>query len=162
MDKATLLETLRVERARWESLLARVDEARMAEPGAIGAWSIKDMIAHITWYEEQALGILETRTLAGSDLWDVGLEQRNAAIFDQNRDRPLPEVLSEAQQVYERLLAALEMLSDEDLVDSRRFANMPDDWKPWEVISSNSFEHYLQHTPDLRDWLDSQRPARSE
>jgi len=36
MTKAKLLDTMRRERAQWESLLAEVDKARMTQPGAAG------------------------------------------------------------------------------------------------------------------------------
>jgi hypothetical protein len=30
---------------------------------------------------------------------------------------------------------------------------MPEDWEPWQVIAGNTYEHYQEHIPDIRDWL---------
>jgi len=118
-----------------------------------GEWSVKDIIAHMTWCEREALGILQARALGGSDLWNLPQDERNAAVFVENRDRPLHEVLTEAQQVYAQLLEAVQTLSDEDLNDPNRFRDMPTDWLPWQIIAGNSYEHYRQHTPSIRAWL---------
>ncbi|HEX5692552.1 MAG TPA: maleylpyruvate isomerase N-terminal domain-containing protein, partial [Roseiflexaceae bacterium] len=51
MTKAKLLETLRRERAEWDALVAQVPRDRMTIPGVAGHWSVKDVIAHLTYYE---------------------------------------------------------------------------------------------------------------
>lgn len=154
MDKATFLETLRTKRAEWETLLAGVDEARMTQPGPAGEWSLKDIIAHVTWGEREMVGMLQARALVGSDLWNVSQDERNAAVFAQNRSRALPEVLAEAQQVHAQLLEALEGVTDEDLNDAGRFQHMPAAWIPWQVIAGNSYWHYDEHSPSIRAWLE--------
>jgi uncharacterized damage-inducible protein DinB len=150
MDRTTLLETLKSERARWDALLAQVDEARMVQPGAAGAWSVKDIIAHVAWYEHETVGLLNQRALIGSELWYRSLEERNAAIFEANQDRSLSDVQEEAQRVFNELLAAVASLSEEELVDPSRFQHMPAEWTPWKAIASNTYEHYPQHIPDVQ------------
>ena len=51
MTSARSLSIMQAERAEWEALLARVEEARMTEPGIEGPWSVKDIVAHLTWYD---------------------------------------------------------------------------------------------------------------
>ena len=51
MTKTRLLDRLRTERAQWEALLTDIDEARMTQPGVEGEWSVKDIVAHVTFYE---------------------------------------------------------------------------------------------------------------
>lgn len=157
MNKAIFLETLQTGRAQWEALLAKVDQARMSEPGIEGEWSLKDIIAHIAWYEREMVGILQTRALVGSSLWVLPNAERNAAIFDQNRDCSLSEVLSEAQRVHAELLQASHGLAEEDLIDPNRYRDMPADWNPWKVFADNSYEHYAAHIPAIRAWLDTRK-----
>ena len=157
MNKAIFLETLQTGRAQWEALLAKVDQARMTEPGIEGEWSLKDILAHIAWYEREMVGILQTRALVGSSLWVLPNAERNAAIFDQNRNRSLSEVLTEAQRVYSELLHAAQSLTDDDLIDPSRYRDMPADWVPWKVFADNSYEHYAAHIPAIRAWLDTQK-----
>jgi uncharacterized protein (TIGR03083 family) len=150
VNKHDFLQQLRAVRAEWDHLLAEIPEARLAAPGAAGTWSAKDVIAHVTWGEREMLGLIRQRALAGSDLWQFSTAERNAAIYAQNRDRPLREVLAEARAVYPELLAAFESLDDADFTDPARYAGMPPDWQPWDIFAQNTFTHYRDHLPDLR------------
>ena len=89
MEKATLLKTLTETRAAWEALLAQIDEERMFQPGAAGNWSVKDVIAHVTWGESEIAPVLRTHVLAGSDLWNLSDDERNEITYQQNKDRTL-------------------------------------------------------------------------
>ncbi len=53
MDKNQLVNTLHVERAAWEALLKQVGDDRMTIVGVVGDWSIKDIVAHITAWEQR-------------------------------------------------------------------------------------------------------------
>ena len=156
MDKRTFLATLRHDHTQWDALLAQIASERMDQPGVAGDWSIKDIVAHVTWFEREMVGMMETHALVGSDLWNLPSDERNAAIYEQNRARDLDDVLAEAQQVFRQLVAALEQLSNVDFNDPARFPGMPPDWTPWEVIAGNSYEHYGHHIPSIRAWLDQQ------
>ena len=52
------------EREWWESLLAEVGEARMTEPGTVGDWSFKDLVAHLFAWEAREMDRFEA-ALAG-------------------------------------------------------------------------------------------------
>lgn len=154
MDKTTFLHLLITERAGWEAALARIPETRLTQPGVVGAWSVKDLIAHVTWYEREMVDLLRQRALAGSELWGLPAEQRNAAIFEAQRDRSLDEVRAEARPVFAQLVELLQTLPDQALNDPAAFQGMPADWVPWEIIAENSCTHYQQHRPDVQAWLD--------
>ena len=55
MIRATFLDSLRSGRATWEALLAQIGADRMMQSGVEGDWSVKDIIAHITWHERAAI-----------------------------------------------------------------------------------------------------------
>ncbi|MBI3734094.1 MAG: DinB family protein [Chloroflexi bacterium] len=150
MDKTTLLETLKAERARWDALLAGIGEARMVQAGAPGEMPLKDIVAHITWYEQEMVGLINRRALAGSDLWNLPPEARNAAILEASRARSPDDIRTEAQRVHEQLVAGVQSLAEEELADAAMFREMPADWVPWELIAMNSYEHYRQHSADVR------------
>jgi uncharacterized protein (TIGR03083 family) len=154
MNKAELLQDVRADWARWEALLDGIDEGQMTQPGVAGEWSVKDIIVHITWFEREMVGMLQARALVGSDLWQLPTDERNARIFEENQERPLHDVLAEAQQVHQQLLKELEALVEDDLVDPRRFPGMPEAWRPWKVIAENSNQHYRDHSQDVRTWLE--------
>ena len=127
MDKLSFINKVQEAREEWQSLIEEVDKPRMIEPGLPGGWSVKDVIAHITWYEREMIGMLKAMALEGSDLWQLPQDKRNVPIYDENRDRPLEEVLSEAEQVYDLLFEAIASISEDELSDSSHFRDMPSD-----------------------------------
>ena len=156
MDKTQFLSAVRAGWARWQAVLDEVGTARLTLPGAAGEWSVKDIVAHIAWSEREMVGMIRQRALAGSDLWNLGQDARNAAIFEQNRGRGADEVLGEAERVHQELVDALDELPEEHYGNPARFRDMPADWLPWQVIAGNTYLHYREHTEDVRSWLDGQ------
>ena len=153
MDKATFVKTLKEVRAQWEALLARIDQEWMLEPGVAEKWSVKNIIAHIAWSELELVPVMQTHVLAGSELWNLPLDERNEIVFQQNRDRPLHEIMLEEQEAYAQFLQAAQELSEEDFNDPHRFNNMPEDWVPWQIFAGSSFNHFQDHMPSMREWL---------
>jgi hypothetical protein len=141
----SFIEKVRQARKQWDVLIDDMGVADLKKPGFCGAWTGRDVIAHITWHEKEMLGVIRTHALSGSDLWNLPTDQRNQAIYTANKDRKLQDVLTEAKIVYAELLQALQTLNDEDLNDASRFAEMPADWQPWSLLAGNTYEHYLDH-----------------
>ncbi|MFW9817861.1 MAG: ClbS/DfsB family four-helix bundle protein [Candidatus Thorarchaeota archaeon] len=151
--KNELVELIKTARDRWKTQLERVDRGKMELAGVTGDWSVKDLVAHITWSENEMVGLLGKRVLVGSELWSLSTDERNHAVYLQNKDRPLDEVLNEAEALYTQLLKLVEGLDDEELHDPSRFENMPSDWTPWRIIAGNTYIHYDEHAQDLKAWL---------
>ncbi len=155
MNLKELLVKVRSAQERWQAALARVPAERMEEPGVAGEWSVKDIIAHITWFERQMISLIEAKVFVGSDLWQLPPHERNDAIFELNRHRSLPQITTEAKLVFGVLVDSLGTLSDEDLADPGEFPGMPAEWVPAEIFDQNTFEHYDAHCEGLLRWLDS-------
>ena len=155
MDKTTFINALTESRAQWDALLAQLDEQWMLEPGAEGKWSVKDIIAHIMWNELEMIPLIKTRSLIGSELWNLPQDERNEAVYLLYRDTPLSTIISEEREAYTQLLKEARTLNDEELNDPHRFKDMPDseDWIPWRIIAGCSFTHYPDHISSIREWL---------
>jgi len=153
VEKDAFVEKVRAAWSSWEDLVSQVPRAEMELPGFYEERSLKDVIAHISWYEWQMVGILEARRFAGSPLWEKTLEERNVAIHEENKNLRLEDVLSDSGRIHTRLVELLDELSDEDLNDAGAFPGMPSDWAPWDVIASNTYEHYDGHAESVRERL---------
>jgi hypothetical protein len=170
LTKAELLATLRRERAELDGLIARAG-GRLAEPGAAGDWTLRDLLAHLGAYERwQVLGLGgAARPLPGAppdvDLGDVN--QRNAWFHAADRERPAAAVLAEERAAYEEILRLVEARTQEDLQvvytlgEGGRILPAAEvagpawpGWPLWRWIISNTYDHYRQHIPALRAWLD--------
>jgi hypothetical protein len=151
-NKIEFLDRIRTSRSKLDEVVRSIDPLFMTAPGACGDWSVKDVLAHIAWHEQEMFNVALNRALVGSDLWNVSLELRNQTIYEENRDRELKDVLDDYKVVFESMMEAMGSITDEDLVDASHFAGMPSDWKPWEVIASNTYEHYDDHLAELAAW----------
>lgn len=154
--KSEILATMRSEREAWEDLLSKVAEARMIEPGVEGEWSVKDVIAHITFFERSMANRLE-QALRGepatrAPLEDLELEEGNQIIFERNRFLNLEQVLRDSRDTFQRIYNATSSLSEEDL-NAHSLSGEKLDEPLWEQITGDTYEHYHQHIPPLRKWL---------
>lgn len=148
-----LIDMVKHERATWEALIARIDENRLTQPGVADQWSVKDIIAHITWHEREMVDLIKAHALVGSELWNLPTDDRNAAIYEEIRQQPLEQVLEESTQVYQQLITVLPSLTDQDLTNPESFPGMPPDWQPWMIIAQNTYEHYQDHISNIERWI---------
>ena len=95
--KTEFLERIRTSRTKLDEVVKSIDPMFMTAPGVCGDWSVKDILAHITWHEQEMFNVVLKRALVGSDLWNVSLELRNKTIYEENRDRGLKDVLDDYQ-----------------------------------------------------------------
>ena len=147
-------ERVRAARDEWNTLIACVSERQMDEIVEEDGRRLKDVVAHVTWFEREMEELLRTRKLVGSKLWGLPPSERNAAIHEMNRDRAVEDILAEAATVHAELEVAVAGLVDDDLNNPARFENMPSDWVPWQIIAQNTWEHYEAHAEDIRRRLD--------
>jgi Mycothiol maleylpyruvate isomerase N-terminal domain len=143
------------ERANWETVLARVPRERLIEPGLPGGWSVKDVLAHMSWAMHEGIGVMRAKRLVGSDLWKLDDDGRNAIVVEQSRARPLEEILADYESATGDYMRELAALSDDELNDPALWPEMPPDWRPWRILYDP--EHYAHHARDVREWLN--RPA---
>jgi hypothetical protein len=149
MNKTELLTHIRSGRAQFESVLARFSHDQLLAPTLHGSWSIKDLIAHIGFWEQHTT-VRFGALLRGAEPPDEGitLDELNAQVYAQNQHKPLAEVRLEEQAAYEQLLLLVENALDDDLFNPQRFA-----WtesKPFaEWIENNTYGHYAEHLTDL-------------
>ncbi len=159
LNKEQWLEQIKNVRSDWDSVLAEAGRERMLQAGVEGQWTLKDVIAHVAFWEERAAVNLEA-ALEGhpperSPFAGLNTDAYNEAIYQANKDKTLDEVSQWSRQVHERVVAAVEKLSEEDLTDKTRFP-----WLTaplWEHVEGNGNEHIAEHTEDIRAWLRGSR-----
>lgn len=156
MTGPRLARILETERAKWNALLAQVDSEHLEMPGVEGDWSVKDLVAHLTWYEqsivEGARQVLGGGTFTRRRPAGVSLDEQNARIASESQKRPASEVLAGADAVFADLLAIIAACPQDMLNDPRRLG-LPDDMLPWMGVANNSYAHYRAHEPALRAWI---------
>ena len=156
MDKATLLEKIRASRVETEALLAQLDESHLIKPGVAEGWSVKDLLAHITYWERDTVEVLEAvkrgevPTVTGEDQTDA----RNADAVLRSRAHPVAAVLADYSQTNDELIELVEELPEEELTDPDRFP-----WEHglplWQRIAGESYGHEQAHRDQIRAWMKS-------
>jgi len=157
MKKSELLNWLQEEYQQWEAFLNQIDPARMDQPGVNGDWSIKDIVAHLTGWQPRLIAHLQAAQRNEPEPlppWPVHLQTEdeiNAWIYESNHGRSVGEVLEESHHVFQQLLAVIEGLPDDILIEpayhivqlgGQRFS------------ASEFFDHFHDdHEPDMRAWL---------
>ena len=149
MEKEVFISKIQESRSELECVLSHFSPTMMDNQGMVDSWSIKDIIAHISWYEAEMVKILDTKVFQGSSLWDLELQERNTAIHETIKDLDLSEVIRKEKETYQTMLKLLQELDETDLNNPAAFEGMPGDWQPWNVIASNTYEHYDDHVADL-------------
>ena len=55
MNRQQLLRKLDQAWVGLQESYAGLSDAQLTQPGVVGDWSVKDILAHVTWWEEEAL-----------------------------------------------------------------------------------------------------------
>ncbi len=136
--------------AAWRDLLdSYVDltDADLLSPGVTGNWSVRDIVAHVTVWEEEALKhlphILDGGRPPRYSVTYGGIDAFNALMTERLRGVPLPEVLARREKVHRRLVDYLESVPGDQLLRETRFRRR---------LRFDTFGHYPKHAAGIRAW----------
>jgi len=157
--RARIVATIQAERTWWANLVNEIGEERMAEPGAMGDWTFKDLASHLLGWRDRTIARLEAAAAGReeppnpwpAELGDEEDDPVNAWIHERTRDRPLREVLDDVDRSYERYASAVAALPEDLVTRSDAFA-----WLDGEALADVELFGHLhdEHEPALRAWLD--------
>jgi hypothetical protein len=104
---------------------AGLAEAVVLTPGITKAWSVKDVIAHVTTWEEEALkhlpAILDGQKPPRYSVVYGGIDAFNALMTANKAKLSLAEVLEQQEQVHRRVVKVVEHVPEDALVPDSRF-----------------------------------------
>ena len=135
---------------RWDELreaYAGLSDAEMTAPGVTGGWSVKDIVAHVTTWEEESLKHLP-QLLAGTrpPRYSVaygGIDAFNALTTERKRSLPLAEVLLQRDETHHRLVAFIVAMPDGEFVRETRARRR---------LRLDAYGHYPRHAAAIRSW----------
>lgn len=126
----TKAELLAQSQTNFDQLLELVEalsEADRTEPGVNGAWSLKDVLAHLyawhkmffIWYEEGMSGGKAEMPAPGYKWSDT--PALNEAIYQRHKDEDFAQVLANLKASHTRMMQIVEGHSDEELFTKQRY-----------------------------------------
>jgi hypothetical protein len=153
MDRAQLLR--KIENA-WQALrdsYAGLANTALVKPGVTGDWSVKDIIAHVSCWEEEALEHLPIIMAGGkppkySNEYG-GIDAFNAQMTEQRKDLSLHEVLQHRDETHKRLIAFVQGVPEEHFASETRFRRR---------LRLDTYGHYSLHEQAIREWRQREAP----
>jgi len=135
---------------RWNEFkesFAGLTQEQMLRPGVTELWSVKDVVAHVSTWEEEALKYLPI-VLAGKKppLYAVqygGLDAFNAKMTVEKRDLTLTEVLERCETTHQKLVEYIETVPEEEFTTETKFRHR---------LRLDTYSHYPLHTKMVREW----------
>lgn len=131
----------------FQASYAGLSDSQLTEPGVAGEWSVKDIIAHVSWWEEEALRHLPS-IIAGerpprySTIYG-GIDAFNAMMAEQKRDLSLSDVLRQQDDTHRRLVEFILSVSEDQFTRETRLRRR---------LRLDTYGHYPIHTTSIREW----------
>ncbi len=151
MDRSELLNRIKAGRAEFDAAVNLFDKHDLAKPLLENGWSVKDVLAHICFWEKRIVSLYETLAAGDEPKDTVGaksLDELNTHVYEENQLLPLGIVQVNEREAYLELLNVAETAPEADLFDPDRFA-----WcegQPfYNWIAENTYLHYADHLPNL-------------
>jgi uncharacterized protein (TIGR03083 family) len=153
MTKSELLANIRCDRAALDRLIESVPPDERSAPVLDDGWSVKDVLAHLCAWEKIATAtVRNNRPVDAPPDGDTSTTDAiNQKVYEDNRGRPVADIVAEAERSHGALLALVEELSDEQLVSP--LGGAAGGPTAGEIISGNSDQHYREHAAWIREQL---------
>lgn len=136
-SKQALLALIDLEFSKLQVAIDGLSDAERVEPGAIGEWSVKDVLAHLHVWEKRLLQRVAGKPEDGAG---TGTPQFNAAAYLAHKDRALSEVNEMFYATHKRVIALADSLTDAQTAH----------W--WATFRFNTYNHYKWASVHLRRW----------
>jgi hypothetical protein len=142
-----LLKQLETTWLAFRASYAGLSESDLLESGVTKTWLVKDIVAHVTTWEEEALkylaDILEGRKPPRYSIVYGGIDAFNALMTTKKAGLSLAEVLEQQELVHRRVIDVVERAPDDALLPDTRFRRR---------LRLDTYGHYPEHTAAIRRW----------
>jgi hypothetical protein len=151
VEKGELLRTITAAHNDFAGLIQRISDDRLLEP-AMDEWTAKDVLAHLAWWQDHSAQLTadfsSKRQPEEETHPSTTTDEINELVHRQHiNDSPAATRVAFAQS-FQRLLTALEPLSDDDLFGAGRCSWLGSGALS-EMIIGDTSHHYQQHWSNL-------------
>jgi hypothetical protein len=147
IERERLLRRLDAAWRAFQDSYAGLADAELLEPGVTGAWSVRDIIAHVTWWEEEALKHLPLIITGGTpprySATYGGIDAFNAWMTEQRKGLSLGDVLRQHGEVHCRLVTFIKQAPADEVTGETRFRRR---------LRLDTYGHYPKHARAIAAW----------
>jgi len=147
VDQRQLLRRLDAAWTAFQVSYAGVSDAELMEPGVTGDWSVRDILAHVTTWESEALThvplILAGGTPPRYSVTYGGIDAFNARMTREKAHLSLAAVRRQLDETHGRLIDLVRTLPDEQVRRETRVRRR---------LRLDTYGHYPLHAEAIRQW----------
>jgi len=151
VDRRRLLKRLEEAWSEFQEARAGLSEAQLMIQGVTGKWSVRDILAHVTTWEEEALKHLPLVLKGGRpprySLMYGGIDAFNALKTEQKKNLPLAQVLQEMHDVHRHLIVYIQSVPLDQFQAETRFRRR---------LRLDTYSHYPIHAKAIWKWREKQ------
>jgi hypothetical protein len=156
MNRDEILRAIKEQHAELDAALAGTPADQLTKRPIIEWWTAKDLLGHVTLWEQVALKHIREYTQAGVPkplgiTGDDDVDRYNKRGVAMRRDLSFETIRAELDATWRELVAAIESLSDADLVKP-----LPAPWSDGatleRLIAVNSYQHVPEHIEQIEKW----------
>ncbi len=120
--KAELVNSTREERKLLEKKIGQFTSAELVFPGAMGEWSVKDILQHLVDWEQRWMGWYKAGKCSEPVVTpEPGYNWRQMGLLNENyrqkhKDRPLDQVLADFNSSYHEIMFLVEQIPEDEML----------------------------------------------
>jgi DinB family protein len=148
MDRHQLLKRLDRAWSEFKQSYTGLTDSQLMEPGVTGEWSVKDILAHVTTWEEEALKQLPIILKGGKPpryLTYGGIHAFNAQMTVQKQGFSLSKVVTQLDETHRRLIDFVANIPRDQFLRETRFRRR---------LRLDTYSHYPKHASAIQKWRD--------
>lgn len=155
MNRSQLLGRVDAAWTDFRQSYAGLSDALLLEPGVTGRWSVRDIIAHVTWWEEEALAhlpaIAQGRKPPRYSTTYGGIDAFNAQMAERKKHLSLAEVMREQEETHRRLIDLIDHAPDDQITVETKWRHR---------LRLDTYGHYPKHAAAIRRWRGQRQAGR--
>ena len=144
-------ETLSAMTKSWQELkdaISQVPDERLEERSVGGPWSVKDLIGHVTTWDQEAIQALRSYLNEGNahalEAWPEDIDRFNDAAVEGKRAANLTDLCRELDDCHVQIMELVAALEEEEFQKS----------EVSDRIRIDTYYHYADHAGQIRRWLE--------
>lgn len=161
MKKSEIIQKVQQGAESFQALFEGLGPEAMLEPGVVENWSLKDLIAHVSFWKADLITVLFNAQV-GTTPPGLGrprdIDAMNAKFYQESQGRTTDQVLADYLGVTRQLVRRITELPEDLLHQPGKFSwdrkMALEDW-----IASNSYEHEEEHAAEITAWRKKRQGA---
>ena len=150
MHKERLFQRINDSWGALQDAIAGLSDDQLLTPGVTGHWSVRDLLAHVATWEEEALHALPIIVEGGrlpKYSSQGGIDAFNARGQEGKRDSSLNQLRQEMAGTHQRLLAYVQRVPESAYAAEGRWLKR---------LRLDAYGHWRQHTEQILKWREEQ------